>query len=78
MQKYMKFIVGLLGAVLTGLSIALGDNEYVVMAISIATAIGVYGVPNEAMDEDGDGIPDFLDPDTYTDSVEPEDVEAPH
>lgn len=48
MQKYNKAIVAVVGAVISGLSLYYGvDNEYVQIAVLIATALGVYGIPNK-------------------------------
>lgn len=62
-RPYAKAIVGLLGVALTILAVVAADNEIVTVIVSIATALGVYGVPNE--DSDGDGIPDFIDSDSF-------------
>lgn len=53
MAKYSKFIVAVLGAVLTGLdqflglSVGIGAEEIVQFAIPILTALGVWGVANK-------------------------------
>lgn len=53
MAKYNKFIVAVLGAVLTGLdqflgiSLGLGAEEIVQFLIPILTALGVWGVANQ-------------------------------
>ena len=47
MQKYNKTIVAVVGAVVTGLSLYYGPNNPTVqLVITLATALGVYAVPN--------------------------------
>ena len=46
LAKYRKALVAVLAVVLTGLNIVYGNNEAVQMAIMVATAFGVYQVPN--------------------------------
>ena len=62
-RPYAKLVVGLIGVALTILAVVAADNEIVVVAITVATALGIYGVPNK--DADGDGVPDFMDPDSF-------------
>lgn len=45
--RYDKFLVGVLGIILTGLNISYGSNADVQIIISLATALGVYQVPNK-------------------------------
>ena len=47
LQPYNKFLVALLGAVITTVVQFYGDNTYVVMVVAILTALGVYQVPNK-------------------------------
>lgn len=47
LQPYNKFLIALLGAVLTTIAQFYGDNTYVVMILSLLTALGVYQVPNK-------------------------------
>lgn len=47
MSKYSKFIVTAVGVVLTGLNVLYGSDPMVQMVISLATAFGVYQVPNK-------------------------------
>ena len=48
MQKYSKFIVaGIAGVVAVLNSLYGSGNETVTIIIAIATALGVYAVPNE-------------------------------
>jgi len=48
MSKYNKFIVAVVGAVIAGLNIFYGpENNLVTLAIAVATALGVYQVPNK-------------------------------
>lgn len=49
MAKYNKFIVAIVGAVISGLNLYFGDGnpEWVAMLIAVATALGVYQVPNK-------------------------------
>lgn len=48
LKPYNKFIVALLGAILTTVTQFYGNNTYVVMVVTLATALGVYSVPNKA------------------------------
>ena len=41
-----KTLVGALAVVLTGLNALYAQNPYVQLAIALATALGVYSVPN--------------------------------
>lgn len=45
--QYRKFIVGAAGQALTFASLYYGTNHWVVMAIAVAMALGIYSVPNE-------------------------------
>lgn len=45
--KYRKAIVAVVGVVLTGLNVMYGTDPYVQLAINLATAFGVYQVPND-------------------------------
>lgn len=49
LQKYSKFIVAIVGAVISGLLLFYGSNvpEWVNMVILVATALGVYQVRNK-------------------------------
>ena len=46
MKKYTKGLVALVGFVLTTLNLAYGSNPKVQLVIALATAIGVYQLPN--------------------------------
>lgn len=54
MAKYRKLIVAVLGAAIiavdqfTGISIGMGAEEIVGFLVPILTAVGVWGVPNDA------------------------------
>lgn len=53
LAPYRKTIAALVGAVLTWCAAALSDNavttmEWIALGIAVATALGVYGTPNEA------------------------------
>lgn len=53
LAPYRKTIAALVGAVLTWLTATLGDNavstqEWIALGVAVATALGVYGTPNEA------------------------------
>lgn len=48
LKPYSKFIIALLGAVLTTVSQFYGDNPYVALVLTVLTALGVYQVPNKA------------------------------
>lgn len=45
--RYSKFITGAIGQALTFASLYYGTNHYVVLAVAIAAALGVYAVPNK-------------------------------
>lgn len=49
MQKYNKFIVAIVGGAISGLLLFFGTDvpEWVNMVILVATALGVYRVPNK-------------------------------
>lgn len=46
MQKYNKFIVALVTAVVTGLTIALDSPSWLTGLIPLLGSLGVYQVPN--------------------------------
>ena len=46
--QYRKFLVGAIGQALTFASLYYGTNHYVVAAIAIAMALGIYSVPNDS------------------------------
>jgi hypothetical protein len=56
LKPYSKFIVALIGALATSLTIALPDNPTVQLVcgivISTLTAVGVYAVPNQPKGSD--------------------------
>lgn len=43
---YRKFLIALLGAVISTVVQFYGDNQYVLIAVALLTALGVYQVPN--------------------------------
>lgn len=45
-NPYLKFVVALLGTVLTGLSVYYGKTEWFPIVTSVVTAVSVYIVPN--------------------------------
>lgn len=47
LKPYSKFIIALLGAVLTVVVQFYGDSNYVQIVVAILTALGVYQVPNK-------------------------------
>lgn len=47
LAPYNKFLIALLGAVITTVVQFYGTNQYVVMAVTLLTALGVYQVPNK-------------------------------
>lgn len=49
LKPYNKFLVALLGAVVTTALQFYGDNPYVVLAVTLLTALGVYQVKNEEL-----------------------------
>lgn len=46
MEKYRKFLVAVLAVVLTGLNVLYGNDSVVQLVIGLASAYGVYRVPN--------------------------------
>ncbi len=48
LSKYNKLWVAILGVILTGVNVQYGDNTIVQLVIAVATAAGVYAVPNRA------------------------------
>lgn len=48
LKPYNKFIIAVLGAVLTTVSQFYGSNPYVALALTLLTALGVYHIPNKA------------------------------
>lgn len=49
LSKYSKFLVALLGAVVNVIAVQYSSNHYVVLAVAVLTALGVYTVPNRAV-----------------------------
>jgi len=47
LAKYRKAAVAVAGAILTVAAQALPDNQYVIAAVAVATAVGVWRVPNK-------------------------------
>jgi len=45
-SQYSKLWIALLGAVLTTLSVQFPSSDWVTLAITFTTALGVYAVPN--------------------------------
>ncbi len=45
--QYRKFLVGIIGQGLTFASLYYGTNHWVVAAVAIAAALGIYSVPND-------------------------------
>ena len=43
---YSKFITGIVGQALTYATLYYGGNHYVAAAVAVASALGVYAVPN--------------------------------
>ena len=43
---YSKFITGIVGQALTYATLYYGGNKYVAAAVAIASALGIYAVPN--------------------------------
>ena len=43
---YSKFVAGVVGQALTYATLYYGGNQYVAAAIAVASAFGVYAVPN--------------------------------
>lgn len=47
MSKYRKFIVAIVGAIVAGVSVYYGSTSDLAQTlIAVATALGVYAVPN--------------------------------
>jgi hypothetical protein len=45
---YGKFVTGIVGQALTYATLYYGGNKYVAAAVAVASALGVYAVPNAA------------------------------
>jgi len=45
---YSKFVVGIIGQGLTFASLYYGTNHYVALAVAVASALGIYAVPNQS------------------------------
>jgi len=45
---YSKFVTGIVGQALTYATLYYGGNHYVAAAIAVASALGIYAVPNAA------------------------------
>lgn len=46
LAPYNKFLIALLGAIVTTAVTYFGDNQYVIIAVTLLTALGVYRTPN--------------------------------
>ena len=46
--RYSKAVTAVIGQALTYASLYYGSNHYVALAIGVASALGVYAVPNAA------------------------------
>jgi hypothetical protein len=44
---YSKFVTGIVGQALTYATLYYGGNKYVAAAVAVASALGVYAVPNQ-------------------------------
>jgi hypothetical protein len=44
--RYSKFVTGIVGQALTYATLYYGGNHYVAAAVAIASALGIYAVPN--------------------------------
>jgi hypothetical protein len=44
---YRKFATGVVGQVLTFATLYYGGNHYVAAAVAVASALGIYAVPND-------------------------------
>ena len=44
--NYAKFLTGIAGQALTYASLYYGTNHFVVLAVAVAAALGVYAIPN--------------------------------
>lgn len=47
LAQYSKFLTGIAGQALTYATLYYGTNHYVALAVAIASALGVYAVPNK-------------------------------
>lgn len=45
--KYDKFLLAVLGAVVTVVETQYGTNHWVMTAVAVLTALGVYATPNK-------------------------------
>ena len=46
LSAYSKFITGIAGQALTYATLYYGTNHYVALAVAVASALGIYAVPN--------------------------------
>ena len=44
--QYSKFITGIAGQALTYATLYYGTNHYVALAVAVASALGIYAIPN--------------------------------
>jgi hypothetical protein len=44
--QYSKFLTGIAGQALTYATLYYGTNHYVALAVAVASALGIYAVPN--------------------------------
>lgn len=61
MQKYNKFIVAIVGVILTELARRYGANDWYQGIVMVAAALGVYHVPN-TVDTESFSEPMFIGP----------------
>ena len=47
---YSKFITGIIGQALTYAVLHYGGNQWVAIAVAVASALGIYAVPNAPKD----------------------------
>jgi type IV secretory pathway VirB2 component (pilin) len=44
--KYSKFWIALIGAIVSGLTLYFGSNEWITILVTFLSAIGVFASPN--------------------------------
>ncbi len=68
-QKYRKTLIAIAGAILTVAAQAFPDSKYTIAAIAVATAVGVWRVPNKTRATSADTENSYITVDKPSDNV---------